>query len=525
VLRYTPLFPNNVNVSSSYLILIVGPSFWIMVPTKKNRSLLRPRAAKKRGNPIFISSQLILEREREPAPVFANEVTEIEKPSSVKYLIKLTNKRDTAPEDASDSIELDTRQPQLKRQRIQDVSREEDNKHDGHESSIVSLPLNALERRLDFSSSCDNNKCRPDTIAVFGEIRPKEISLSASSEGGNGRYIGMSTFKAFDTAFNNKWDIEDDFREAFPEIESSPSATKRCKDDKDSDGEGQSEKQLQSDESSDTIENDERHAREKRVCKSVFDLVCLMELRRVGLVKPPKNLTKHFQLIEEIRECSTYLRNRTLSIDSSISQTPLVLETSSVANQEVPIVESFESIPVEDSYSTIEYNDEASLAYAAEDIDINVANATFPEQEDEDNISHGQPILRRRRKQHNSWQDIRRDSQKRVSFKDKLNPIAAAEYDEMDIVELDMYDELPNQFRSNVPKEFTRHWSTQDTEEFYKCVALLGLDFGRIATIMGRTQKQITNKYKTEQKNNNQRLRNALIRQGEFFEYRQKYRF
>jgi len=209
-----------------------------MEPTKKNRSLLRPRAVKKRGNPIFVTSQLI--PEREPEQIIVNEVIEPEQSSSVKYLIALTNEQDTTPEGISDSIEPP--RLRLKRQRMND---DVDNKRD--ESFIVSLPLIALEKRLDFSSRCDD-KCRPGTMAVIGEIYPKEILLSPSPEGGNGRH---SIFEAFDTAFNNKWGLGDDFREASHEIENSPLAGE---DDKDPDGEKLSEKQLQS-ESSDTIEN------------------------------------------------------------------------------------------------------------------------------------------------------------------------------------------------------------------------------------------------------------------------------
>src|SRR5687768_14162448 len=121
-----------------------------MEQTKKHRSLLRPRAVKKRGNPIFVSSQSI--PEYEPASIIVNEVIESEQSSSNKYLIALTNKRDTAPESVSDSIEPGTPRPQLKRQRMNDdVLREEDNKRDGYdESFIVSLPLIAFEKRLDF---------------------------------------------------------------------------------------------------------------------------------------------------------------------------------------------------------------------------------------------------------------------------------------------------------------------------------------------------------------------------------------
>jgi hypothetical protein len=250
-----------------------------------------------------------------------------------------------------------------------------------------------------------------------------------------------------------------------------------------------------------------------------------MELSRVGLVKPPKNLINHIQHIEEIRKCTANLRNKSFSNDSNATQTSPASKTFPVVNQEAITVEDFEPTPVENSCATVEYNeDAASVSTILEEID----STSLVRKDNVNDTSYERPILKRRVKQPNSWQDIcekSRDDQEGMSFKDRLNPIAAAEYDEMDVIELDIYDELPNQFRSDMPKEFTRRWSTQDTEEFYKCIALLGLDFGRIATVMRRTQKQITNKFKIEQKKNDKRLHNALIRQGEFFEYRKKYKF
>ncbi|RIA81822.1 hypothetical protein C1645_836348 [Glomus cerebriforme] len=490
--------------------------------TKKNRILLRPRAAKKRGNPIFISSQTI--PDREPVPIIilepealtrVNEVIASEQSySSAECLTTLPNKRSNIPkEDISELTEPDTHRPQLKRQRMNDdVLRD---KCEEHESFVMSLPLSAFEKRLDYSSRCADNKCRPGTMALTGEIHPKEISLSAvnhSPEGGSGRYGGMLMFKALDTVFDNKWGFGNGPKKDFPEVDKA--------------AEGSKEVQLRAEESSDIIENvdDGKRAREKRVCESVFELVRLMELRRVGLVKPPKNPSKHIQLIEEIRKCTANLCNKSFSNNCISTQTHPVFEISPVVNQETSTVKDFEPIPVEDSCSTVEHDEQvSSVDYS------HTANITSPAREDnEDDVSHERPILKRRKKQLNSWKDIHeesKDDKKGASFKDRLNPIAAAEYEEMEVVELDVYDELPNQFRSDMPKEFTRRWSTQDTEEFYKCIALLGLDFGRIATVMKRTQKQITNKYKTEQKNNNQRLHNALIRQEEFFEYRKKYRF
>lgn len=482
---------------------------------KKNRFLLRPRAAKKRGNPIFVSSQPTPKSESvplEPKPLTrVNEVIIPEQSySSTEIPTAITNKQNNTPETPSDFSEPGTYHPQFKRQRTnEDILHDE---YDEQESFVASLPLFAIERRFDFGLNCDNNICCPCTMAVTGEIHPKKISLSVanpSSDIGSGRYGGMS----LDETFNNKWRLGNISQETSSEVANSSSDMRPCED------------ELRVEQSSNVAENDERREREKRACRSVFDLVRLMELSRVGLAKPPKNPVNHVQLIEEIRKCTANLRNKPFSNDENVAQTSLAFETFPAINQEAITVEDFEPTSVEDSCSTVEYNEEASSVDTTfEEVD----STSLVRKDNVNDTSYERPILKRRAKQPNSWQDINeksRDDQESVSFKDRLNPIAAAEYDEMDVIELDIYDELPNQLRSDMPKEFTRRWSTQDTEKFYKCIALLGLDFGRIATVMRRTQKQITNKFKTEQKKNNKRLHNALIRQGEFFEYRKKYRF
>lgn len=482
---------------------------------KKNRSLLRFRAAKKRGNPIFVSSQPIPKSEPVPLELkpltCVNEVIIPEQSySPIEVPTVITNKQNNTPETPGTYH-------QFKRQRTnEDILHDE---YDEQESFVAFLPLLAIK---DFGLDYDNNICCPCTMAVTGEIHPKKISLSVvnpSSDIGSGRYGGMS----LDETINNKWRLGNISQENSPEVENSSSDMRPCEDDETT-GEKSNERV---EESSNVAENgdDERREREKRACRSVFDLVRLMELSRVGLAKPPKNPVNHVQLIEEIRKCTANLRNKPFSNDDNATQTSLAFEAFPVINQEAITVEDFETTSVEDSCSTVEYNEEAASAdITFEEVD----NTSLVRKDNVNDTPYERPILKRRVKQPNSWQDISeksRDNQEVVSFKDRLNPIAAAEYDEMDVIELDIYDELPNQFRSNVPKEFTRRWSTQDTEEFYKYIALLGLDFGRIATVMRRTQKQITNKFKIEQKKNNKRLHNALIRQGEFFEYRKKYRF
>jgi hypothetical protein len=476
--------------------------------TKNNRSLLRPRAAKKHGSPIFVSSQPI--PKSEPVPIIIQE-------QIYSSIDALTNKQSNTPEilgeTLSDFSEPGIHRPQFKRQRTnKDILRD---KYDEQESFVASLPLFAIEKRLDFGLSCDDNKCYPCSMAVTGEIHPKKISLSVAnppSDSGSDRYDEM----LFDATFNNKWRLENVSRETSPEVENSSPDIRPSEDDETT-SEESNKNQLRVEEISNIAENDddEKREREKRACRSVFDLVRLMELRRVGLVKPPKNPVIHAQLIEEIRKCTMNLCNKSVSND----------ETSPVVNQEAITVKDSEPTSVEDSRYTVEYNEEVvSVDTTLEEVD----STSLVHKNNANDASYERPILKRRIKQSNSWQDMSeksREDQEGVSFKDRLNPIAAAEYDEMDVIELDIYDELPNQLRSNVPKEFTRGWSAQDTEEFYKYIALLGLDFGRIATVMRRTQKQITNKFKIEQKKNNKRLHNALIRQGEFFEFKQKYRF
>ncbi|GBB93838.1 hypothetical protein RclHR1_02240010 [Rhizophagus clarus] len=497
--------------------------------TKKNRALLRSRAAKRRGNPIFVSSQPIPKSGRvpiitpEPEPLArVNEVIAPEQNYSSIDLTALTNKQSNTPRTPGGTLsalsELGTYSLQFKRQRTNEEILHDE--YDEQESFVASLPLFAIEKRLDFGLNCDDSKCYPHTMAITGEIYPKKISLSVanpSSDCGGERYGGISISKTFDATFNNKWGIS---RETTPEVENSSSGVRTCEDDETT-SEESSENQLRVEEN----DNDERREREKRACKSVFNLVRLMELRRVGLAKPPKNPVNHVQLVKEIRKCTANLRNKPFTNYDNTVQTPPVFKTSPVVNLAAIAVEDSEPTLIEDSCSTVECNEEAtSVDTILEEVD----NTSLVRKDNSNDASYERPILKRRVKQPNSWQDISeklKNDRERVSFKDRLNPIAAAEYDKMDVIELDIYDELPNQFRSDVPKEFTRRWPAQDTEEFYKCIALLGLDFGRIATVMCRTQKQITNKFKLEQKKNNKRLHNALIRQGEFFEYRKKYRF
>src|SRR4051794_29882412 len=125
--------------------------------TKKNRSLLRPQAVKKRGNPIFVSSQPISKSEPattiifEPEPLTRfNEVIAPEQSYlSIEDPTTLTNKQINTPETLgetlSDLSEPGARRPQFKRQRTN-----EDILHDNcdeQESFVASLPLFAIEKR------------------------------------------------------------------------------------------------------------------------------------------------------------------------------------------------------------------------------------------------------------------------------------------------------------------------------------------------------------------------------------------
>src|SRR3989337_4438621 len=120
------------------ILPIVKFDFYIMEPTKKNRSLLRPRVVKKRGNPISISSRLISECEQvlvnipEPEALSCiNKVIASEESSSS------TSERDNAtkriPEDLSNLTE--TTRPNIKR----NVSQHK-------KPFVVSLPSIALEK-------------------------------------------------------------------------------------------------------------------------------------------------------------------------------------------------------------------------------------------------------------------------------------------------------------------------------------------------------------------------------------------
>ncbi|CAG8530130.1 7338_t:CDS:1 [Funneliformis mosseae] len=506
-----------------------------MEPTKKNRTLLRPRTAKKRGNAISISSQLIsdvpmITSGPEAILCMNNETALEESYLSIGRLDTSTSEQgNVAKRTPVNSIETVKSSTHVKRLRTDDFH---------EESFVVSLPSIALENRLDIDSSCYENKCQPGPVPLTGEIIPKNISLSVTNLS-TVNDSGMSAFKVVDTIFDYKWGL----RDCSPETSSSSSINIQPREN--SAVLNSSETRLRVKESSRNVNNDD-FEREKSICKSAFDLVRMMELRRLGLENPPGDLAEHTRFLEELMN----ILNKSDIDDDTTAQTSLILEKSPVVNQKVPNVEDLEptfvegshfavesndrSPSVRDSCSTIEECDEAlpaeDLIGAVKDLDAIVTTITSPLREDNENstTTRDRPVLKRRNRKLDSWTNISEipgSEQLEMSFKDRLNPIAAVEYDEMEVVELDMYDDLPNKLRSDVPKEFYRRWSAQDTEELYNCIALLGLDFGRIATVMQRTRKQITNKYKSEQKNNSQRLHNALTRKGEFLEFRNKYKF
>ncbi|CAI2183438.1 5113_t:CDS:1 [Funneliformis geosporum] len=506
--------------------------------TKMNRTLLRPRSTKKRGNAISISSQLNTDVQMitsgPEAVVCVNEETAQEESFLSNGLLVTStseqgNATETSPVDSTETVKSSTHSHHVKRLRTDDFVSHHD------KSFVVSLPSIAFEKRLDFDSSYYENKYQPGPVPLTGEIVPKKISLSAANLSADND-IGMSGFKMFDTAFDYKWGL----RNCSPETSSSSSFNIQPRENFDVLMSSERVKESSSNANNDDFE---RSVREKSICKSAFDFVRLMELKRLGLEIPPEDLTKHAQFLEEMMNV---LNNSDID-DDTAAQTSLILEKSLVVNQKAPTVEpvfvedsnfAFElndkAPSVCDSCSTIKECDEALPAGdfigADKDIDVMVSTtiSPLPAEDNINDASCDRPVLKRRIRRSDPWtniSEIPRSEQIDMSFKDRLNPIAAVEYDEMEVVELDMYDDLPNQLRSNVPKKFTRHWSTQDTEKLYNCIALLGLDFGRIATVMQRTQKQITNKYKSEQKINSQRLHNALTRKGEFLEFRKKYKF
>nr|CAG8483380.1 979_t:CDS:2 [Entrophospora candida]CAG8483761.1 3016_t:CDS:2 [Entrophospora candida] len=103
------------------------------------------------------------------------------------------------------------------------------------------------------------------------------------------------------------------------------------------------------------------------------------------------------------------------------------------------------------------------------------------------------------------------------SFKDRLNilaPLAAKEYDQLNVLEEDNHASLCNTARS--PKVDKIHWTLKNTETFYKMIALYGTNYIIIAHKLGYTVTQISIKYKKEMKKDPERMFNAIFKKGEF---------
>ncbi|CAG8717355.1 6665_t:CDS:2 [Acaulospora morrowiae] len=99
-----------------------------------------------------------------------------------------------------------------------------------------------------------------------------------------------------------------------------------------------------------------------------------------------------------------------------------------------------------------------------------------------------------------------------------LAPQAAAIYNDLEIVEESRDTDQVNTGRMKTHNN--QKWQTEETEEFYKLVALLGSDYNKIADLTGRSVLQIRKKFKKEQKISPERLHDAITKKKEFLIYK-----